>query len=65
MNNLVNQDGVLSEDGQKFVAPLNAEINRVFASEKAKSMTENQIRILGSAIQKIIGDTVLNNIINK
>jgi hypothetical protein len=65
MNNLVNQDGFLSEDGRSFVIPFNEEIKRIFASEQVNAMTETQLRILGSALQKTIGDAVLNNIINK
>jgi hypothetical protein len=65
MNNLVNQDGFLSEDGRSFVIPFNEEIKRIFASEQVNAMTETQLRILGSALQKTIGDAVLNNITNK
>jgi hypothetical protein len=65
MNNLVNQNGFLSEDGRIFVIPFNEEIKRIFASEQVNAMTETQLRILGSALQKTIGDAVLNNITNK
>lgn len=58
-------NGSLTEEGEKFLAPVRQALKDIFASSEAQEMSEAQFRILGSTLSNIVGNMVCDAVQNK
>lgn len=58
MNSLFKEVGLLSEQGEQLVLPIKEKLEQLFSSEEVKNLNDNQVRILGSNLSKMIGDKI-------
>lgn len=59
---MLNMDGTPTEKGAKLLRPFQYCLDTIFELSYVKSMTENQKRMLGGWLSKMVGDTVSKNI---
>jgi hypothetical protein len=60
---LYKENGLLSEHGQCVVSPVKTAIFKLLnINEEIKEMGENELRNLGSSLQKIVGDLISDRI---
>src|SRR5690606_36085487 len=57
-NKYFKENGFLTSEGENLLNPVEKAIKSVFSQEDVKSFSESQLRILGSALAKLVGDTV-------
>lgn len=58
MNKLFAENGLLSADGKMVAQPLASGLESVFSNPQVKSMSEAEIRALGSNLSKMVGDFI-------
>lgn len=59
---LFNADGTPTREGVQKLDPVQKALNQLFKSDNVKHMTENQKRLLGGWLAKMVGDTVMNSV---
>jgi|SRR5579885_730370 len=59
------ENGFLSEEGKKLLAPVAEALSKVFASADVREMSESQLRVLGSSLAHMVGETTTNVIQSK
>ena len=59
------ENGFLSEEGKKLLAPVAEALSKVFTSVEVREMSESQLRILGSSLSHLVGETTSNFIQSK
>lgn len=63
MDKLYKENGLLSEYGQVVTSPVKIAIYKLLnQQEDVKTMSENELRTLGGALQKIVGDLISDRV---
>lgn len=62
MSKLFKENGFLSEEGQKAFAPVVSALETLMTSPEVRKMSENEMRLLGSNLASLAGNTVSNAI---
>lgn len=57
---LFKEDGFPNDSGLKVLQPFKNSIELLFDSNVVNNLNNNQIRLLGSWLSKLVGDEVLN-----
>ena len=65
MNKMFKENGLLSEEGNKVVQPLQDALTKVFTSKEVRDMSIDEIRALGANLAKIVGDSISDRIHHK
>lgn len=63
MKKLYKENGLLSEHGVVVTHPVKMAVYKLLnQDEEVKQMNENELRILGGALQKIVGDLIYERV---
>jgi|SRR6185369_5116035 len=58
MNKLYKENGLLSEHGENVTYPLKDALQRILFHNDIRALSEYELRTLGGALQKIVGDAI-------
>ena len=62
MNSIFTGNGFLSKEGEQFVSDFRYGISQIMESDEVRDMSEQELRVLLSNMQRMVGDAIFERI---